>query len=126
MASCIGIISTTQAAEEDLPPGIKRFISYIGRPWKGALENYDVTITTEIGKGSGWVDRCFHTLKKTDDPDELITLNFDWQRTLASGCALNEKSLTEAMKVAEKAALKYFEDLGEGASFDEEIIRSAT
>jgi hypothetical protein len=122
----IGIISTTSVAEKELPPGIARFISYIGRPWKGALDAYDFSITSEVGKGTTWSDRCIHQIKKLEDPEELMTLNFDFQRTFTTGLALRQDALTEAAKAAEKGALKYFEDLGEGASFDEEIIRRAT
>lgn len=125
-ADRVGIISTTSVAESELPPGIARFISYMGRPWKGSVDHYNFNITTEISKTAEWTDRCLHTLTKPDDPEELLTLNFDWQRTFASGRPLNENSLTEALKTSEKAALQYFEDLGEGPAFDEEIIRSTT
>jgi hypothetical protein len=125
-ANRIGIISTTAVAETELPPGIARFISYVGRPWKGALDGYDFSITSEVGKATGWSDRCIHSIKKPEDPDELLTIQFDWQRTFSSGLPLRQDALTEAAKVAEKAALKYFEELAEGASFDEEIISRAT
>ena len=34
----VGIVSTTPIAAEDLPPGIKRMIEYVGRPWKGMFD----------------------------------------------------------------------------------------
>jgi hypothetical protein len=119
----VGIVSTTAVAEEDMPPGIKRFIEYVGRPWSGKMEHYTLAINAHIAEGSGWRDRCIHTVTKSEDEEELMTLNFDWQRLYTSGSPLRRDVLTKMTDEAEKAALRYLEDLAEGRRFDEELIR---
>jgi hypothetical protein len=54
-----------------------------------------------------------------------MTITLDWQRQLTSGNPINLESLKELAERAEKAALKYFEDVGEGSRFDEKLIRDA-
>jgi hypothetical protein len=122
----VGVISTTVIAEGELPPGIVRFIKYVGRPWKNMLDHYNINITADLGKGGGWTDRCIHTLTKSEDREQLLSLNFDWQRTFASGRSINSPELADILESAERSALRYFEDLAEGGRFDEEIISGAT
>jgi hypothetical protein len=121
----VGIVSTTSVADEELPPGIARFIKYMGRPWKGEIDHYNISITSDIGKGQGWTDRCIHQVNKPDDREQLMTLNFDWQRVFTSGHPISTASLSDILEKAERAALKYFEDLAEGRRFDEDLIREA-
>src|SRR6202035_5722267 len=67
----IGIISTTAVAEEEAPPGVTRFIEYIGRPWQGAIESFTFQIAADAGKGPGHRDRCFHTIVRPEDKENL-------------------------------------------------------
>lgn len=120
----VGIVSTTAVAEDEIPPGIVRFIEYVGRPWKGSIEHFNINISVDLGKMPGWTDRCIHTLVKSEDPEKLITLQFDWQRTFATGRPITAASLKEVLETAQKPALDYFEDIGEGGRFDEEVIRT--
>lgn len=122
----IGIIASTTVAREDLPPGIARFIEYLGRPWKGLVPGLISQIVADINKAPAWTDRCIHTINKPEDPDELVTLSFDWQRTLAQGRAITSDNLKELTSTSQRSALQYFEDLAEGNRFDEELISSAT
>ena len=99
----------------------------MGRPWKGAVEHYNtISITAEVGKTKDWSDRCLHTVTKSEDPEQLLALNFDWQRTYNTGRPIKADVLNEGLKSAQAAATKYFEDLAEGSLFDEEIIRATT
>jgi hypothetical protein len=122
----IGIVATTTVAREDLPPGIVRFIEYLGRPWRGSVPGLSLQIIGDIGKASTWTDRCIHAVNKPEETDELVTLSFDWQRTLATGRAITSDNLNELFLSAQKAALQYFEDLAEGNRFDEELLSTAT
>lgn len=122
----VGIIASTKVADDEVPPGIARFISYIGRPWEGSVESFSCHIVAEIDKASGWSDRCVHTLIKPDDPEELLDLKFDWQRTFTSGRPITSDSLKEILESAQKASNEYFEDLAEGSRFDEDLIPRAT
>jgi hypothetical protein len=121
----IGIISTTAVAEEEAPPGISRFIEYMGRPWGGSLETYQMQVNAEISKGQGPYDRCHHTIIKTEDKDALLTVTLDFQRVFSSGIPIRADELKDASDRVQTAALKYFEDVGEGRRFDEEIISSS-
>lgn len=118
----VGVVSSTAVAEDEVPPGIARFIKYVGRPWSGLTDSFSFQITTEIAQASGWSDRCIHNLTKPEDPEKLLTIIFDWQRTYASGRPIKREVLAEILSVAEKDSQKYFEELAEGSIFDEEII----
>jgi hypothetical protein len=119
----IGIVSTTLVAEDEVPPGVARFIKYIGRPWKGSVDNFNVQIVADLDKTPKWSDRCVHLLVKPEDWEQLPTLQFDWQRTFAPGRPLTDDSLRDIMARAETASLKYLEELAEGSLFDEDVIR---
>jgi hypothetical protein len=118
----VGIVSTTPVDAEDLPPGISRFLKYIGKPWGELTEGFSIQITGKVGKGSGYSDRCVHTMLRTEDPNDLLTILFDYQRIFESGKAITADSLKEITASAEKAALRYFEDLAEGNRFDDVSI----
>lgn len=120
----VGVISSTLVANDELPPGIARFIKYISRPWDCLPENYSIHITTELDKTADWSDRCIHLIHKPEDSEQLLTLRFDWQRLFTIGHAITPDSLKEILTTAEKASTKYFEDIAEGNMFDEEIIVS--
>ncbi len=105
---------------------MKRFVHYIGRPWCGLVEQYTFHITADLGKTDAWFDRCAHVVSKPEDPDQLLTLRFDWHRTFITGREATHESMQEALKRAEVDSMAYFEDLAEGSRFDEELIRNAT
>lgn len=124
--SKVGIVSNTKIDTEEAPPGITRFVEYIGRPWKGLVNHYSHQIVAEIGETTRWNDRCVHTLARPEDADELLTIIFDWQRTFKSAQAINPDSLKAILARAHTDALAYFEDLAEGSRFDEDDISSST
>jgi hypothetical protein len=114
----IGIVSVTGVDENDAPPGIRRFIDYMSKPWGGNTSSYTFNIASTLASTSNWSDRCIHTLAKGEGADALLNISIDWQRTFVTGRSLNEKSLSEVAGEAKKAALSYFEDLAEGSRFD--------
>ena len=122
----VGVVTTTQVAEEDLPPGIARFIDYIARPWHGFVDQYSFQITADLGKSDNWFDRCNHVVIRPEDPEQLLTLQFDWNRTFISERTATSELVKDEMDRAAQESMKYFEDLGEGNRFDEELIRSNT
>jgi hypothetical protein len=117
----VGIVAVTPVAEDDIPPGIARFIRYVGRPWKH-LDHFSLSITADLEETSTSSDRCIHTITKPEDPDQLMTLQFDWQRLFKSGRPTTDKIMRELLDNAEKTSSKYFEDLAEGSMFDEDLI----
>jgi hypothetical protein len=123
----IGVVATTVVAMHEVPPGIARFLKYFARPWDGNLESFNIQLMADLKETAAWSERCQHTLAKPDDPkDDLLTIQFDWQRTFATGRAVAAESLPNLMAEAEKAAMDYFEDLAEGSRFDENLLRTAT
>jgi hypothetical protein len=80
----VGIITTTSVAEGDVPPGIDVFLDYLKRPWS-KTDFFNIQIASQIDEVRDWSDRCIHHIVKSDDPEQLLTLSFDWQRSFTSG-----------------------------------------
>jgi hypothetical protein len=121
----VGIVATTTVTEDDLPPGVRRFIEYLGRPWKGKLDQFNVRVNAIVDETSEWSDRCMHVIVNPPETDEeqLLTLQFDWHRKFLVEQTFSASSLGDTLKAAQKSALAYFESVGEGTRFDEEILR---
>jgi hypothetical protein len=119
----VGVVSTTTLALEDAPPGIARFISYIGRPWNGQIDFYSFQISATIDETSDWSDKCIHFITVPDNPELLPTLKFDWQRTYTRSHPATQDSLETLLSQAQTAANDYFEEVAEGDRFDEELLR---
>lgn len=120
----VGVISVTQVDEHDVPPGIGNWIKYLGRPWGGEIDGMSFSINSTLRKSASETDRCVHILKRPENDDELLTLQFDWQREYALPRAVTEASLKAATAEAHKGALAYFEELAEGSRFDEKLIEN--
>jgi hypothetical protein len=118
----IGVVTTTVVDERDLPPGILRFIRYVSRPWGGFSEGYSFQILSTISKNAQWTDKCVHNIVKADDAEELVTVKFDWQRTLINSIAITSDNMRGYLARAERDALAYFEELAEGSRLDEKLI----
>ncbi|HYC69362.1 hypothetical protein [Brevundimonas sp.] len=114
----VGVVSTTHVDENDLPPGIVRFIEYQEKPWNEPLSHYSFQIAVSLTKSEKWIDKCIHTITKPDDPEKLMTLQFDWQREYADPKAIDDRQLSADLKHCSEAALEYFEELAEGVRFD--------
>jgi hypothetical protein len=119
--SRIGVISTTVVSEDEVPPGIARFLKHVAKPWKTSLEYFNMEVTTKLAKvkGTARYDRCIHVISKPDDRENLVTIRLDWQRYFDEGKALSMTALPELLVTAQKDALAYFEDIGEGERFDD-------
>ena len=121
----VGIVSLTTVDDNDVPPGIARFIKYVARPWSGFVDAYSFQIISVLDRNPDWTDKCIHILIKPENPDELLNLTFDWQRTFTSGQSTTEHSLKRILARAEQDATGYFEDLAEGNRFDEHLFGAA-
>lgn len=119
----IGIVSTTVVAEDELPPGVKRLISYAGRPWANGLKYFDMQLVSTLTQTSGYSDQCTHHISKPESSEEkLITVRFDWQRLYTEARVMTQDSLRTELESCQKFTLKYFEELAIGNMFDENII----
>lgn len=109
----LGIVSVTNLAEEDCPPGIRNLLAYLGRPWGQPLDKgYAVQMTNPLRTTEKFSDRCIHTLKRTEEEGALITANFDWQRVYVEPRSV--RGLDDVLTTCHAGALQYFEDLAEG------------
>jgi hypothetical protein len=121
----IGIVSNSRVDDDDMPPGIRRFVEYMARPWAGSAEQYTLSLLSELNDQAGRKERCFHQLQKTEDPDQLIGMTFDWQRLFDPPRPVVLSSMRDMIDQAADVALDYFEDIGQGNRFDEQLIRTA-
>ncbi len=118
----IGIVTTSTVSEEETPPGIRRFIRYVAKPWGKFLDHYQISVTAELDRNDNWHDKCIHQIIKPDDPEALLTIKFDWQREFHNPKAVNTAMLKPLLASAQDGAMDYFEDLAEGSRFDVELI----
>ncbi|WP_146300750.1 hypothetical protein [Nitratireductor mangrovi] len=122
-----GIVSTTDVDEKDLPPGLTRLITYFRRPWIDVTGGFSVNITGIVDNNDEHTDRCIHQIKKSDDQENtMLSVKLDWQRNYRKIKPITKDVLKEELERARRSALAYFEDVGEGNRFDEEILRSTT
>ncbi len=120
----VGVISTTPIAMEDVPPGIKRLIEYVGRPWKGLIDSCNLVINAQLASTSEVTERCIHTVTIPEEKEQLLTLQFDWQRKFKTPWTISQSNLERILDEAQKRSLQYFEELAEGSRFDEVLIRA--
>lgn len=121
----IGIVSSTSVSEDELPPGVKRLISYLGRPWPNQLKYFDVQLVTTLKSTSGYFEQCVHHITKSEGSEEkLIVLKFDWQKTYVDARTMTLDSLRTELDSSQDSALKYFEELAIGNMFDEEVLNA--
>ncbi len=123
----VGIVTNTIVAYEEAPPGIINYINYMSRPWNKTAQGYNFNILIDLDEGQRWTDRCSHMVARPDEPEsddeDLIQLTFDWHRIFKQERAASRGNLEEAIHDASKTALEYFEQLGIGSQFDEQVIR---
>jgi hypothetical protein len=118
----IGVVTTATVSEEEMPPGIRRFINYVAKPWGHFLNYYQISVSAELDRNENWHDKCVHEIVKPEDPEALVTVKFDWQREFHQPKAINIASLKSLLASAQDCALNYFEELAEGNRFDVELI----
>jgi hypothetical protein len=117
----VGVVALTMVDEKDVPPGIVRLLEYLARPWE-ALRGMEASVTALLREDSHSRDHCIHMIKSPKAVDDLLTLQFDWQREFVSGHTISRNSLNEIIGSSVDKALSYFEELAEGSRFDERII----
>jgi hypothetical protein len=116
----IGVVSTTLVSEEEIPPGINRFLKHVTKPWSTSADSYNFELTTQLPKGKSDThqDRCIHALTKREDGEGLVTIRLDYQRIFDDSKGLSMSSLPGLVADSKKAALAYYEDVAQGERFD--------
>ncbi|MCW5575708.1 MAG: hypothetical protein KIT13_06390 [Burkholderiales bacterium] len=120
----IGIVTTTSLALGDAPPGIGRFLNYIGHPWSGKMDFFNMNLMTVLAETDEHKDLCLHTFNKPEDDEQLPSVKLDWLREYKIQRQATSDVLKKQASVAQESALKYFEEIGEGGRFDEYINRN--
>lgn len=123
--SRIGVVTHTILSEDDMPPGVAKLAYYMGRPWKGELNSYNMQISAVISEKSGYVDRCIFHLVQPEDKEQLNNFVFDYQRVFNAGQVIDRRNLDSLTEAVSKSALDYFEQIAEGSQWDEDIISGA-
>lgn len=124
----LGIVSNTTVVASDAPPGVRRLIDYISRPWDGILPQYNFEITGRLGSKDDYSDRCVHAVgmgEQDNNPDGLVSVRFDWQRDYTIARPIGIDAIRKQVAAGKQAALEYFEDIAVGTRFDEEILRKS-
>jgi hypothetical protein len=116
----IGIVSTTLVSEDEMPPGISRFLKHVTKPWNTDADSFNFELTTKLSKDRGAThqDRCIHALTKREDGEGLVTIRLDYQRIFDAGKGLSASSLPGLIRDTKDDALGYFEDVAQGERFD--------
>lgn len=114
-----GVVSVTVVSIDDVPPGIRKFIDYMGRPWKDAVQSFNFQIIAKTASTDAYWDRCIHTIARSEDEERLLTLSFDYQRYYHKKVQLEKNTLQRALGHCRISALDHFEELAVGNSFDE-------
>lgn len=116
--SRVGIVSTTLAEIEELPPGFEKLLSHIASPWDNSVSECELRIIAKLTETDKHSDRCLHQMIVREDKSELPTVVLDWQRNFLRQQTADERTIRKAIDEASEAALGYFEDVAEGARFD--------
>jgi len=114
----IGTTATTPVDEGDLPPGLARFLAYLGKPWNGLTGGFSVQLTGEIQETNSFKDRCIHTFLRSEKEDEVMSVQFDFQRTFKEPKIVDVDTLKGLSERVERDSLDYFERLAEGNMFE--------
>ncbi|MBB4391488.1 hypothetical protein [Bradyrhizobium sp. ERR14] len=115
----VGVITTTHVAEEDVPPGVDKFIKRISAPWGREADSFNVNVLTVLNRADAWTDKCLHQAVKEDDPEKLLNLTFDFHRRLNAGNQISRDNFSSLLSHCKRDALDYFERIAEGNMFDE-------
>lgn len=122
-----GIISSTTVSQDDIPPGIRRYLQYMSKPWGRPANTYNISVVSDVavsGK-SAWTDKCEHAVAKADTEEALINIRLDYNRSYDPEQNLNLPQLDGMLKNLRSSALAYFEDIAQGERFDDNIGNSA-
>jgi hypothetical protein len=122
-----GIVSATAVSQEDVPPGIRRYVQYMSKPWGKESNNYSVSVVAEVaprGKDN-WYDRCEHLVAKGEAEDALVNIRLDYNRAYEPEQNLTFSQLDGMLKNLRSSALAYFEDVAQGERFDDNIGNSS-
>jgi hypothetical protein len=113
----VGFIAATRMSRKKLPPGVDSLIKHLEKPWKSPLLLINSNLVASISEAGGTRDQCHHILVQDsasrDNPDE-IEFKMDWQRQYLPEKDHRTDELERQVIDCKKAALGYFERVGEG------------
>lgn len=114
MLGFIGFVAFAEMDPEVLPPGVERFLQYLGDPWDGILELQVERLTCKLSEDDFSTCRCHHALKFSKAKPEDGLLRIDWQQVLKEKIPFAVRDLIPKLEEYKKAFLEYCERFGEG------------
>jgi hypothetical protein len=114
----VGVVTTTSAYIEEMPPGIQKLLELSFRPW-GDVTSFGLQLASKIEETEQYVDRCVFTITKNEDDEAIPTTLLDFQRTFKNSPQVRRNVLNEVLHKTTHAALAYFERIGEGANVED-------
>ena len=115
----IGVVTSTVVDQHDLPPGIKKLLMHVSKPWEGRLETLTFQAQTVVSEDEEFSYRCTHTVIKKLRDDDPIEVIFDYQRVYKKPQEVDASRIRTATDSVKKLALDYFEQLAQGDRFDD-------
>lgn len=116
----IGCIADCRLAEDTAPPGLRKLLNHLERPWPGKLKGTEGTLLVELSNSTQTREQCHHTVSRNayDRPNDLV-LRLDWQRMWHDGKPMRTSELITAITSVKTDAASYFQSFGEGTWGDE-------
>jgi len=110
----IGVVASCRLELTNLPPGISRFITFLGRPWRESLDEGRIHLRIPLSNHQRGRDRCHHIVSFNRDSDlGLLELKLDWQRCFEPSIRV-DASLEKELSTSTANAVSYFETFGRG------------
>ncbi len=112
----IGIVARVGLEMDSLPPGVEKWIDFLGRPWGAKIMRSESKLSVTLKEEKMFYERCHHglTFDQEDMDKNGINLNLDWQRVFKKPLPMNPRELISQLTECKDNAFEYFQRYGEG------------
>lgn len=113
----IGVVASVGSDKDSLPPGILRWLEYLGKPL-GNVTKSEASFLAKFqdSKENEFYDQCHHLIRFDDSAPEIgYRIVLDWQRMFDKPKVISDtRDLVTNLNSAKEEAIKYFQKFGEG------------
>ncbi len=112
----IGIVTSANLEKTTTPPGVKKWLEYLGRPWAGDLVDINAKICTNLSNDGDYADRCHHSIEYASEKVEEtgFRIILDWQRKFNKKQSISVGNFKDRIGVCKNKAFEYFEKFAQG------------
>jgi hypothetical protein len=113
----IGVVADSRLSADALPPGVGKFLKYLGAPWGAQPVAFAGAFTTSFGpEDKDWESRCHHFLDVSPERPGDVRLRLDWQMYTppSSSHRLVSGEARGLLERAVRHANQYFETFAAG------------